>query len=187
MGIQSSISRRIATALERIVRDERGVSAVEFAMVLPLMMTLYLGSVEVSQGVAIDRKVTMTARTVADLVSRVSSINNADMNNVMAATTAVLSPYSAGNAKVVVSLVTVDNVGVAKVAWSDTLNGTKHAVGDVVTLPTALAVPNTSLVWGEVSYAYTPDIGYMITGILNLKDQIFMRPRLSDSIQRTAT
>ena len=51
--------------------DERGVSAVEFAMLLPLMLTLYLGAVEISQGIGADRKVTLTARTVADLVSQV--------------------------------------------------------------------------------------------------------------------
>ncbi len=45
-------------------------------MLLPLMMTLYLGVVEVSQGIAISRKVTLTSRTLADLSSRVTSISN---------------------------------------------------------------------------------------------------------------
>jgi hypothetical protein len=33
-----------------------------------------------------------------------------------------------------------------------------------------------------VQYAYTPVIGYVITGALTLKDQIYMRPRLSNSV-----
>jgi Flp pilus assembly protein TadG len=181
------IKKLASTRFGKFFRDDRGVSAVEFAMVLPLMMTMYLGSVEVSQGVAIDRKVTMTARTVADLVSRVSTINDAGMNNVLAATSAVIAPFPAGSIVVTVSLVTINNAGIATVTWSDTLHGTKRAVGEVVTLPAALVVPNTSLVWGEVSYSYTPDIGYMITGTLILKDQMYMRPRLSDTISRTAS
>ena len=60
--------------LVRLGRDQRGVSAVEFAMLLPLMITLYLGVVEISQAVGIDRKVTLTTRTVADLASQVKSI-----------------------------------------------------------------------------------------------------------------
>ena len=60
-----SIERR----LRRLIGDERGVSAVEFALLLPLMLTLYLGAVEVSQGIGADRKVTLTARTIGDLVS----------------------------------------------------------------------------------------------------------------------
>ena len=51
-----------------------------------------------------------------------------------------------------------------------------------VTLPTALTVANTSLIWAEVQYAYTPAIGYVITGTMTLKDQIYMRPRLSDTV-----
>jgi Flp pilus assembly protein TadG len=170
--------------LARFGRDQRGVSAVEFAMLLPLMITLYLGTVEVSQGVGADRKVTLTTRTVADLASQVSSINNTDMTNMLNASAAVIAPYDPSKLKVTVSEVKVDANGVAKVEWSDTLNGTKRGVGSTVTLPTALAVPNTYLIWSEVSYTYTPAIGYVITGSLNLSDQIWMRPRLSDSVTR---
>ena len=81
--------------LVRLGRDQRGVSAVEFAMLLPLMITLYLGVVEISQAVGIDRKVTLTTRTVADLASQVTSITNADMTNLLGASSSVISPYDA--------------------------------------------------------------------------------------------
>ena len=79
------------------------MSAVEFALLLPLMLTLYLGVVEVSQGIAADRKVTMTARTVADLVAQVSSINNTDMTNSLNAATAVMAPFPYAKLKVTVT------------------------------------------------------------------------------------
>ena len=79
------------------------------------------------------------------------------------------------------SQVTIDANSSAKIAWSCTLNGTKHAVGSTVTLPTALMIAKTSLIWSEVSYSYKPTIGYVVTGTLNLSDQIYMRPRLSDT------
>jgi Flp pilus assembly protein TadG len=165
-------------------RDRRGVSAVEFAMLLPLMVTLYLGVVEVSTGVAIDRKVTLTTRTMADLASRVTSINNADMTNMLNATSAVIAPYDQSKVKVVLSAVNIDANGVAKVSWSDTLHGSARSVGSTVTVPTVLAVPNTTLIWSEVSYNYNPTFGYVLTGNMNLNDQIYMRPRLSDTITR---
>jgi Flp pilus assembly protein TadG len=174
------LQRRVAG----FTRDKRGVSAVEFAMLLPLMVTLYLGAVEISQGVAIDRKVTLTTRTVADLASQVSSINNSDMTNMLSATAAVISPFDQSKLKVVVSAVTIDANGNAKVTWSDTLNGTARGVNSTVTLPTALNVANTTLIWSEVTYSYRPAIGYVVTGTLNLADQIFMRPRLSDTVTR---
>jgi Flp pilus assembly protein TadG len=170
--------------LAGLAGDERGVSAVEFAMMLPLMLTLYLGAVELSQGVGADRKVTLTARTVADLVSQTSSINNADMTNSLNAAAAVMAPYPIGNLKVTVSSVQIDSSGKATIVWSDTLNGAARAVNSTVTLPSALLVPNTSLIWSEVQYAYKPTIGYVISGTLTLKDQSFMAPRLSASVQR---
>ena len=169
-----------------LANDERGVSAVEFAMLLPLMLTLYLGAVEVSQAIGADRKVTLTARSVADLVSQVSSINNAGMTNSLNAASTVMAPFSTANLKVVVSSVTVDAQGKATIAWSDTLNGAAHAKGSTVALPAALAVPNSTLIWSEVQYSYTPVIGYVMTGSVTLKDQIYMRPRLSDSVARTS-
>jgi Flp pilus assembly protein TadG len=184
--MKTAISRlSLRYHLARLANDRRGVSAVEFAMLLPLMITLYLGSVEISQGVGIDRKVTLASRTVADLASQVSTIVTADMTNILNATSAVIAPYDASKLKVTISAVTVDASSVAKIKWSCTRNGTARGVGSTVTLPAALNVANTTLVWGEVSYAYTPAIGYVVTGTLNLSDQIFMRPRLSDSVDAT--
>ena len=122
--LPSAIMKFARRRLVRLAKDERGVSAVEFAMLLPLMMTLFFGGVEVSQGVSIDRKVTLTARTVTDLVSQVASINNAGMNGVLQAATAVLSPYPTNNAKVTVSVLKIDANSKVTVDWSDTLNGT---------------------------------------------------------------
>lgn len=173
-------SRRIS----QFAKDKRGVSAVEFAMLLPLMLTLYLGTVEVSQGVSIERKVTLTARTVADLVAQVATIDTAGINAALGAATAIMAPFPDSEAKVTVSVVQIDANGNAKVTWSSTKNGTARAVGSSVTVPDALKVPSTSLVFGEASYKYTPTIGYVVTGSINVADQIFMRPRLSDTVQK---
>jgi Flp pilus assembly protein TadG len=172
----------------RLGRDQRGVSAVEFAMLLPLMIALYLGTVEISQAVGIDRKVTLTTRTVADLASRVKTINNAEMASLLGASAAVIAPYLKEPLTVTVSRVDIDANGTAKIVWSDRLNGTSpHKKDDIVTVPAALKTANTatSLIWGEVSYAYKPAIGYVVTGTLNLSDQIYMAPRLSANVART--
>ena len=182
--IEGMLARLVTRRLSEFTRDKRGVSAVEFAMLLPLMLTLYLGGVEVSQGISIDRKVTLTARTVADLVAQVASIDTAGINAALGAATAVIAPYPDSAVKVTVSVVDIDANGTAKVKWSSTKNGTARAIGSSVTLPSALNVPSSSLVWGEVAYTYQPSIGYLVTGTMNLTDQIFMRPRLSETVQK---
>jgi Flp pilus assembly protein TadG len=183
----ASFSQLLGRRLAALASDQRGVSAVEFAMLLPLMLTLYLGAVEISQGIGADRKVTLTARTISDLVSQVSNINNSGVTNSLNAAAAVMAPYSSSNLKVTVTSVKIDANGNATVDWSDTLNGTAKAKGSSVTLPSALLVASTCLIWSEVQYTYTPTIGYVISGSLTLKDLIYMRPRLSDCVTRSAS
>jgi Flp pilus assembly protein TadG len=183
------ILARTRRPLRRFLADKRGVSAVEFAMLLPLMVTLYLGGVEVSSAVAIDRKVTLIVRTLGDLVSQATSVDDPTMTSIFAATTAVMAPYPDSTLNITVSSVQINSQGVAKVSWSNAKpgHGTPHPIGSTVTLPAALNVPSTSLIWAEASYAYTPTIGYVMTGTKNLTDQIYMRPRLSDCVLRPTT
>ena len=187
MKLLEKITYNVRRRIAQLQCDERGVSAVEFALLLPLMVTLYLGSVEISQAISADRKVTMTSRTVADLISQVSSINNAGMTDVLSASSSVMSPFTTTTLKVTVSSVSVDANGRATVDWSDSLGGTARTKGSTVTLPSALNIANTSLIWSEVSYVYTPAVGYLITGSLTLKDQLYMAPRISNTVARTAT
>ncbi len=172
--------------LSSLAGDQRGVSAVEFALLLPLMLALYLGVVEISQGIGADRKVTMTARAIADLVAQATSMSNSDMTNSLNAATAVMAPFPDSKLKVTVTSVAVDANGNATVKWSDTKNGTARAIGSTVTLPAALKINSSSLIWSEVEYAYKPTIGYIVSGTLTLKDHIYMRPRLSECVTRQA-
>jgi Flp pilus assembly protein TadG len=182
-----TLALRIRHRLTRLIRafraDGRGTSAIEFALLLPVMLILYVAGIEISNGIAIDRKVTLTARTVTDLVSRASSISTGDMGDILAASAAVVAPYIPNNLSVTVSEVYVDNNGNARVwGFSCSYQGTVRNIGDTVPLPSQLTVNNSYLIWGEAQYNYTPSIAYVISGTLNLRDQIFMSPRMSSSV-----
>jgi Flp pilus assembly protein TadG len=164
--------------------DRRGISAVEFSLVLPFMLVAYLGSVEIGNGIATKLRVSLTARTVADLASQYFSIKNADMSNILSASSAVMAPYSTSPLVITLSEVTTDASGNATVTWSDSLNGTARPVGQTVTLPTAIRTPSVSFIWAEVTYAYKPNLGYVMTGTLTLSDQLFMYPRLANYVTR---
>ena len=176
-----SIQLRLRRWARGVACDTKGVSAVEFALVLPLMLTLYLGGAEVAQAISASRKVTLASRTVADLASQYSTISEANMTNLLNASAAVVSPFSSNALKVTVSQVKIDANGNATIDWSKTRNGTVRSGS--VTLPDALKVPNTWLIWSEAEYGYTPAIGYVMTGTLQLKEQMYMRPRLSPSVK----
>jgi len=161
----------------RFGRDRRGVSAVEFALIAPLMIALYLGCVEISDGVAVDRKVSLTAAALANLSAQTSSISSTGMTNILDASSAIIAPYSANKLKITVSCIKIDASKNVSVKWSVTRNGT--TLSGSPTLPSALQVANTQLILAQVSYDYTPVVGYTITGTLTLSDKMYMAPRIS--------
>jgi Flp pilus assembly protein TadG len=184
--MRNKLNSGFLTTVRRLIRERRGVSAVEFALLLPFMLTLYLGGTEITQAITIKRKTTIVTRTIGDFVAQSSTINNAQMLNIMNATKAVVSPYSQGNLKIVVTSVGIDAANNATVVWSDaTANGTAKTPGTAVTLPTGLnAFPNTTVIWTEAEYVYTPAVGWLITGNMTLGDHMYMRPRLVAKVCR---
>jgi len=178
-----AVTLRMIRLLRSFKRDRDGASAVEFAILAPLLITLYFGCVEITDGIAADRKVTLTAGALANLTSQSQTISATGMTNILNASAAIIKPYSVGNLAATITCLKIDGDGVVKVKWSETLNGTKRAENATVTLPdAALAVPNTYLVWSEVSYNYTPVVGYTITGSISLSDQMFMSPRITPPV-----
>jgi Flp pilus assembly protein TadG len=180
-----------ARVLRRFRRDARGVSAVEFAMVLPLMVILFVGVVQVSELASLKRKTTLVARSVADLVSQVSSIDQNEMNNVMAAGTAVVAPFPTSKLKIRISSLKIDGNKNVTVEWSKVNSASAdwavRSTGSSVPLDDALKIANSWLMMAEVEYTHQPPLGYGLTGSLGLtpdkvSDKIFMRPRLSDKV-----
>jgi Flp pilus assembly protein TadG len=163
--------------------DQRGVAAIEFALVLPFMLYLYFGGFELIQGVMLHRQASLTATTVGNIVTQYTSISaSTQLPDIMNVSTQIFSPYPSSNASVVVSLVTIDSTGKATVTWSQALNATPRSIGSTVTVPGTLDIANTSLIFSEVTYAYTPTYDFIGMGTKNLYASIFMVPRASTTI-----
>nr|WP_079544994.1 TadE/TadG family type IV pilus assembly protein [Bradyrhizobium lablabi] len=194
---------RMRLAAVRCLEDARGIAATEFAMILPIMAVMFFGAVEVSSGVAVDRKVTLDARTLADVTSQAApdpAVTNAQyapvddtyLKNVFTSAIPILKPYDVTAAKLQISEIYVDNNQVAKIQWSRagfiasngdtqaTLTTSTRTAGDIVTaiVPAALLVKKTYLLFSEVSYNYKPmGIGYVLKNNLTLSDVAYSRPR----------
>lgn len=179
---------RLPRRLAGFIADRRAASTVEFAITLPLLLGIYLGSSAVGQGVVIKRKVTLTAHTVADLTSQQTAVSAAEMANIFNAAAAIMAPYPSANLQAVVAEVAIDGQGQATVVWSSaSQNGTALTAGQSVTVPSALAVPNTYLILGQAQYSYDPTYASALTNTVTLSDQIFVLPRQSASIPFTGS
>jgi len=171
--------------------NRQGTSAIEFALLLPLMLTMYFGSIEVTDAISANRQDTLVASTVADITSQYANpLASSDVTNILAAASTVIAPFPASSVKVTLSSVVIDANLNATVDWSAaTSNGSPRTAGSSVTnlIPSALRVAGTSVIWGEATYAYKPVIGWVVTGTLNMYNQIFMRPRQTACVQYNGT
>lgn len=180
----------ILIKLAKLWRDQRGISALEFAIVFPLMAALYLGGTAATQGIVIKRKVTLTARTIGDLASQYADITNATRDTIWAAANAVTQPYSTAPLTMYFSSVNIDANGNGTVKWSEgySMGATTagRAVGTVVNFPAGFGAtsPNTSVIMAEVTYAYTPPVGAAYFPAVPLNEIFYSRPRRVACITR---
>ena len=170
-------------------RDRRGVSAVEFALISPILILMYLGLAELSQGMTAQRRVSHAASAVGDLVAQSDTLTNADMTDVFSATTTILSPYPTTTLKLRVTSITGDSSGVPKVDWSSVPTGqtglTGYATGATVTLPTGLiTAAGENVIMSEATYTYNALVKYVIKNGLNFNEKFYLRPRRVAKVTR---
>lgn len=167
--------------LSRFWRSERAVSAVEFALVFPVMLVLFFGAVELGSALIADRKAASVAATVADLVAQGKTINDAQMADVFTAANAILAPFDPTKVTVVVSSIYFDPATTqTKVRWSKALNTSPLSAGDIITLPTGLLTSSTtSIIMSKSTYFYQSDFGQFLISGVTMNDTFYDRPRLS--------
>ena len=157
-------------------RDRKGLSAIEFAILAPIMISFYFGGVEISDVMTVDRRVTTVASATADIVAQATQIDNTDIQDVFTAASSIMQPYNGAGIQIVVSSV-ADNNGVATVLWSDGFQTTPRGVGSTVTLPSGLLTPGGSVIMAEVTYVYDSPFAdfYIINPVLT--DTFYLKPR----------
>jgi Flp pilus assembly protein TadG len=162
--------------------DTRGIAATEFALVVPIMLVMFFGMVEFSAGIAVDRKVTLIARTLSDLTSQNTSVSDTLLANFFAASNGILTPYSSTPTKATITELYVDPSTLqARVQWSK--GSFPRQTSSIVTIPTALAVGDSYLIFSEVSYLYTPTVGYVMAKAgVTLSEVAYTRPRQSNCV-----
>lgn len=166
-------------------RDERGVSAVEFALILPIMITMYIGAVEFSHALTIDRRVTSVASAASDLVAQSEEMTSGELGDIFEASTSIMIPYTADPIQIVLSSVVADENNDTTVAWSCAHNGTARSEGSAVTVPNGVTAPFSSVILAEVTYTYLPTVSEFLTGGITMTDSFYLRPRRSLTVEKT--
>ena len=176
--------------------NSEGTAAVEFALLLPILITLFFGVVESSLALLCRADVSLMASTAGDLISQTKAATTTDISNVYSAAGTLLYPYydpsQTGSAKPTIRITSVvdDGSGAAtgnhltgKVAWSCTQSGsgtltpTTRTVNSTVTLPQPLMTDKGSVVIAEIAYNYISETTKTITGPINFTNNFYAKPR----------
>ncbi len=189
-GLRARWCVGLAPRLFRALLDRRGVSAIEFALLAPVVIGLYVGAIELGNVLTITRRTSDVASTAADLTAQVKTVSTADLQDITSAATSILTPYPTTPLKIVLSSVVADANNSPKVTWSYATTGaTARATNSVVTLPAGLTQANSSVIMAEVTYAFTPLLnlrGYFNPGSFTMGRTFYSRPRKSLTVAKTS-
>ncbi len=188
--------RRLADLfrLRSFARDCRGISAVEFALVAPILIAAYLGLAELTLGMMASRRASHLAATIGDLAAQSETLTNANITDLWAIAASMMDPFPTGTSlKMRVSDVKMVS-GKATVQWCEPNNWTDYTDGvTVITTITTTQLPEgESLIMTEVQYDYNSPIG-LITGSHSFlksgtyRDTFFHHPRNGADVKRTVS
>jgi len=163
----------------RLAGDERGVSAVEFAMLAPVLIAFYFGMAEFCQGFMAQKRMGHASAMVADLVAQEETVSTATLDDIFDIGGLIMKPFPTVGLKQRVSSVTRTS-GVARVDWSRGDGMTPRAVNSTITLPTDLIIDGESVIVSEATYDYDSPVDYFMPGITQFSHIYYLRPRTVD-------
>lgn len=170
----------------RFVKQERAIAAVEFAMILPLMLLMYIGTAEGSRLFIMDKKVAVVAGSIGDLVARMQDeISVATLNDFFQAAAFTMLPYPSDDLEQTVTSVFVENDGTGTVEWSRGFNGgATYSYGSSVDLPSELSARfrRKYLIIGQAKTTWVPIVNFIYKSGFDIEKTFYFRPRFDGAI-----
>lgn len=170
--------------IQGICYNDKGISAVEFALIAPLMVLIYFGCIELSLLMRADRRVTTTASSLGDLTARLVTVSDADMSELFDAAAVTMQPYSVLNSRMRLTSVVDNGDGQTRVDWSDGFQMTPYTTNTLISVPAGLVPSPGSVIVAEVEFEYESPVGFVLDGSQTLTDVFYLRPRRVTQIAR---
>lgn len=187
---QGAVSR-----IGRFAKDIKGVAAIEFAFVVPILLVCYLGVVEVGRGVNANKKVGRVAAMVGDLIAQEKdTVTTTTIDDIIKVGSLIREPFTNTDLKVTVTGLQITSSGTpkAQVLWSRKLeNGNfsqAYTPGEEQSLPASLLIPGSFLIRVTSTMQYQPAVVWVLSsrgGVINMKETYYNRPRVASVISCT--
>lgn len=162
-------------------RDERGAAAVEFALLLPILVALQLGSVELVRAFEAQRRIAHVAAAMADVVSQGKTVDDAELADAMTAGEVLIAPLPSQGLGLRISSLSADAQGRVSVDWTASRNWTQAGAPAA---PAGYLAAGESVVLADVAYDYTSPIRFVLPDTIHFVRHAYVRPRLSSQVQK---
>ena len=159
--------------IRRLIGDRRGVSAVEFALIAPILIAFYMGVTEMCQGFMAQKRMGHVSAIVADLVSQQNAVNVETLNDIMDVGEVIMKPFPTTSLHQRISSVSRLN-GTDTVNWSLNDGMTEDPA---FTVPADLIGNNQSVIVAEVIYHYDSPADYFLPNGITFRHVYFLLPR----------
>lgn len=179
----------------RFARADRGIAAVEFAMVVPFLLVMLLATFDAGRVIGAYMKLRAATFALASITNQFTTSSNGitttGMSGITGSSTAIMYPFP-GTTVGRITQIKATSLTAATVSWSyatDTSAYTQGASWPTANLPTQFTANNQCnsfpcyFVYAEMTYTYTPLFGYFLTGSIVLRDNVWLTPRASVCIQ----
>ncbi|MCO6186511.1 TadE/TadG family type IV pilus assembly protein [Rhizobium sp. L1K21] len=188
--LKQALFSRLKQQTKRLRKDQRGVSAIEFALIFPILIVLFAGAVDLGQALMVHRKINQIVGTTTDIVSRDPSWTASKLDAVLKGASSIILPFKTSDLKLTVMVVDINSANQATVNWARGYNVDPPKYGDKspVAIPADIVEPGVQLVTAEATYSLvTPFASLMqsLTGssAYNYDRFSIMRPRVNDTIK----
>lgn len=183
MRLSNSISSLSRSLAGRFRRNIEGVAAVEFGLLVPLLLVMFVGTLEIGQAVGLDRRVSMATASTADLIAREKTASDDSLAGVMEIVKHLMSPYDSQRLSIGVVAVKADpaNAANTRVEWSYSFQGASvPSKCAAYSMPPGLLGAGASAIIVEGRFDYEPLlVSYFLNSNLTLQDKATVSPRNS--------
>lgn len=173
--------------MRHVLEDRRGSAAVEFALIAPIMLLLYFGMADITQGLLANRRAGHVTTAIGDLVAQSSSLKQSQIEDIFDLAAPLMNPMQTATLSIRVTSVSIDANKAATVAWSQARGDNLAALGQGTTatgVPTAMALPGESLVRADTKYIYTSPLQKALPNPITFEHTVWLKPR-SAAVLRT--
>lgn len=179
----------LGSRVRRLTREESGLSSLEFALLMPVIVMLFAATLDLGEALMVNRRINQIATTTSDIVAQEPDWTDQQLKTLVDGSTSILEPFVTNPAKVQISILNVDSAGKATVGWSYGYNTAALAAGSAspVTIPKNIAESGVQIVVTVVNFEMTTTFTSLLSKVTGLSSyqldsSALARPRISNTI-----